>query len=110
MSKVRTTKDPKLAIAWASGQRVLAARERRGWTRQDLADRSGIARVNIARLEAGKHAPKLDTLRRITLALDLEVSDLLKEPSYRPGGEDSQWLESGAGEWSAVLAKEDCRS
>lgn len=108
--KVRTTKDPKMVIAWAIGQRVLAKRERCGWTQQDLADRSGIARANIARLEAGKHAPKLDTLRRIALALTLEVSDLLKAPSNRPGAEDSQWVESGTGEWSAALEQEDRKS
>ena len=105
--KVRTTKDPKMAVAWAIGQRVLATRERRGWTQQDLADRSEMARANIARLEAGKHAPKLETLRRIAAALGLVASDLLKEPSYRPGAEDGQWLESGAGEWSAALEHED---
>ncbi|MEK6537172.1 MAG: helix-turn-helix transcriptional regulator [Actinomycetota bacterium] len=86
-----------MAVAWAIGQRVLATRERRGLTQQDLADRAEMARANITRLEAGKHAPKLDTLRRIAVALGLEVSDLLKEPSYRPGVEDAQWLESGAG-------------
>lgn len=108
--KVRTTKDPKLSVAWAIGQRVLAIRERRGWTQQDLADRSEMARADITRLEAGKDAPKLDTLRRIAAALGLEVSDLLKGPSYRPGIEDSQWLESGAGEWSAALEQEDLKS
>lgn len=108
--KVRTTKDPKLAVAWAIGQRILATRERRGWTQQDLADRSEMARANIARLEAGKHAPKLDTLGRIAAALGLEVSDLLKEPNYRPGVEDGQWLESGAREWSAALEQEDRKS
>jgi transcriptional regulator with XRE-family HTH domain len=108
--KVRTTQDPKLAVAWAIGQRVFATRERLGWTQQDLADKSEMARANIARLEAGKHAPKLDTLRRIAAALGLEASDLLKEPSYRPGGEDSQWLESGVGEWSAALEQEDRKS
>ncbi|MBI3550884.1 MAG: helix-turn-helix transcriptional regulator [Elusimicrobia bacterium] len=108
--KVRTMKDPKMAIAWAIGQRVLAARERRGWTQQDLADKSEIARANIARLEAGKHSPKLDTLRRIALALGLEVSYLLKEPNYRPDAKDSQWLELGAGEWSSALEQEDLKS
>ncbi len=108
--KVRTTKDPKLAVAWTIGQRVLATRVRRGWTQQDLADKSEMARANIARLEAGKHAPKLETLRRIAVALGLEASDLLKEPSTRPGVEDSQWLESGAGEWSAALEQEDRKS
>lgn len=95
--KVRTTKDPKLAFAWAIGRRVLSTREKRGWTQQDLADRSEMARANIARLEAGKHPPKLDTLRRIAAALGLEASDLLKEPRYRPGAEDRRWLESRSG-------------
>ena len=108
--KVRTAKDPKMVIAWAIGQRVRATREKRGWTQQDLADRSGIARANISRLEAGKHAPKLDTLRRLAQALDLKVSDLLKEPSHSSGGEDSQWIKSGTGEWSADLELEDRKS
>lgn len=105
--KVRTTKDPKLAVAWAIGQRVLAAREKRGWTQQNLAGKSEMARANIARLEAGKHAPKLETLRRIAAALGMETSDLLKEPGYLSGAEDGRWVEAGAGEWSAALEQED---
>lgn len=104
---VRTTPDPKTAAAWSFGQKIVAARSRRGWTQQDLADHCGIARANVARLESGRHAPKLDTLKRVAQALGLAVSDLVKEPGYGPGAEDSQWLESDLGEWSTVLDRED---
>lgn len=48
-----------------------------GVTQKLLADLTGIARPNIARLEAGKHSPTLDTVSRISRALGVEPSGLI---------------------------------
>jgi transcriptional regulator with XRE-family HTH domain len=51
------------------GHRIARARKRRGLTQQDLAERVGVNRVSIARLEAGTRSPSMSTARRIADAL-----------------------------------------
>lgn len=47
------------------GQQIAAVRKRRGMTQQDLAERSGIQRAHIARIETGKYGFSIDTLTNI---------------------------------------------
>ena len=54
-------------------ERVREAREHRGITQSELAKRIGSTQPAIARLEAGGITPSFDTLRRIAVALDLEL-------------------------------------
>jgi len=42
-----------------------------------VAEASGMARSNFARLEAGKHEPRLDTLRRVADALGVPADALI---------------------------------
>ena len=44
-------------------------RERRGWTRLELAERAGIGRMVASRIERGETNPDLDLLQRLGLAL-----------------------------------------
>ena len=62
------------------GTRVRALRENARLTQKALAGASGIGRVTLVRLENGKHAPKLGTLRAIAQVLELPVEDLLAGP------------------------------
>ena len=62
------------------GARVRALRENAGLTQKALAGASGIGRVTLVRLENGKHAPKLGTLRAIAKVLERPVEDLLAGP------------------------------
>jgi len=98
------------ALAWAIGQRLRAARERKHLTQEALAGLTGIARANIARLEAGRHAPGLETINCMALALGLEAADFLKLPAHGSTREDSAWLDAGLTEWPASLEKEDRKS
>jgi ribosome-binding protein aMBF1 (putative translation factor) len=59
--------------AFQLGERVRQARERVGMTQAELASRIGSTQPAVARLEAGGVTPSLDTLRRIAVALDLEL-------------------------------------
>jgi DNA-binding XRE family transcriptional regulator len=59
------------------GQRIRAARNKRGLTQLDLATSTGIRRPNIARLERGGNTPTIDTLQRIAKALDTTVAALV---------------------------------
>jgi transcriptional regulator with XRE-family HTH domain len=98
---------PHDVLAWAIGQRIKAARERKGWLQENLADESGIARANIARLESGRHAAHLSTLRRVAAALDLKVDSLLKAPEPVSAQEGRHLTEAGIDEWAEQLDKED---
>lgn len=69
------------------GQRLREARKRRGLTQVEMARRTGIHQPNIARLEAGRHTPALETLERLATAIGCPLAELL-------GAEDSRvaWL------------------
>lgn len=98
---------PRNLLAWFIGQQIRAARERNGWRQEDLAQESGIARANIARLEKGGQVPKVGTLRRVAAALGLETDALLKAPPPIADQEDSELAEAGLGDWASQLKRLD---
>lgn len=106
---VRTERDPQKALAWAVAQRVKSERMQQGLRQEDLADRAGIKRPNIARLEKGYHMPSIPTLQKIALALNLDMGSLMKLPTISPEEmhEYSDMAESGLTEWRNQLEKED---
>ena len=55
------------------GLRVVALRKMRGWSQQELADRAGLQRTHVGRIEAGKYAVTLETIQAIAEALDMTV-------------------------------------
>ncbi|MBN1369693.1 MAG: helix-turn-helix transcriptional regulator [Dehalococcoidaceae bacterium] len=68
---------PEISKESKIGQRIRQAREQKGYTVQELADRTGIKRPNLSRLEHGRHQPSLETLERIAEALNIPVFELL---------------------------------
>lgn len=62
------------------GQRVRAERTRQGRTIAELAERTGLQRPNLSRLEHGRHEPSLETLQRVADALGVPVARLVAEP------------------------------
>ncbi|MBI4248144.1 MAG: helix-turn-helix transcriptional regulator [Elusimicrobia bacterium] len=105
--RVRVQEDPNAVMAWSIGQKIRAVREGMAWTQQGLSDRSGIARANVARLEAGRYAPKIKTLKRVAQAMGLSLADLFKEPSYEPTTEDTDWTNADISEWAGTLARQE---
>jgi transcriptional regulator with XRE-family HTH domain len=63
--------------------RVLRAiRERRGWSRETLADRSGVSWAAITQIESGRRVdPRLSTLSALAAALDVTVEQLTGRPA-----------------------------
>lgn len=61
------------------GANVRAARAARGWTQEDLAHRSGLAVVQLSRVERGKREIRLTTLLRLLEALEAEPDELLRD-------------------------------
>lgn len=48
------------------------ARELRGWSQRELADRAGLKQAQISRLESGKREPRLSTVRALADALGVD--------------------------------------
>jgi transcriptional regulator with XRE-family HTH domain len=59
------------------GERVRALRNARGLNITQLAERAGMQRPNVSRLEAGRHLPSLETLERIAEAMGVPVAELV---------------------------------
>src|ERR1700747_3409460 len=52
-------------------------RERRGWSLADLAERSGVSRASISKIERGEASPTAVILVRLSGAFDLTPAGLL---------------------------------
>ncbi len=61
------------------GQRLKALRLAAGLTQAELARRTGIHRPNIARVEAGRHTPSLETIARLASAIGVSTTRVLSE-------------------------------
>ncbi|MET0344030.1 MAG: helix-turn-helix transcriptional regulator [Polyangiales bacterium] len=61
------------------GQRLRALRLAAGLTQAELARRTGIHRPNIARVEAGRHTPSLETLARLAAAIGVSTTRVLAD-------------------------------
>jgi transcriptional regulator with XRE-family HTH domain len=61
------------------GQKLQRLRKRRLWLIGDLADRSGVHRNTISKLENGKGGAYPDTIRKLAAALDVEPTELMGE-------------------------------
>jgi transcriptional regulator with XRE-family HTH domain len=59
------------------GENVRAARKAKGWTQEDLAHESGLATVQVSRIERGVREIRLTTLLRLLHALEMTPNDLL---------------------------------
>ena len=68
---------PRATVAAVPG--LLHWRVERAMTQAELAEKSGIDRTTIARLERGASA-KMETIRRLADALDVEPGQLLRPP------------------------------
>lgn len=53
-------------------------RERHGWSRAELARRSGVARSTISEIESGNRDPRGGTLEPLAATLGTRVDDLLR--------------------------------
>jgi transcriptional regulator with XRE-family HTH domain len=60
------------------GENVRRARHERGWTQEDLSARTGLAVVQISRIERGKREIRLTTLIRLLDAFDVAPEMLLR--------------------------------
>ena len=59
------------------GENVRAARAERGWTQEDLADRTDLSTVQISRIERGRREIRLGILIRVIDGLEVQPDRLL---------------------------------
>jgi transcriptional regulator with XRE-family HTH domain len=74
----RMTEPPAARIA----ANLRALRTRRDMSLVTLAERSGVARATLTKIEAGRGNPTIDTLYALADALGVALSDLLVERSF----------------------------
>ena len=60
------------------GSNLRAARKKRGWTQEDLAERSGVHAGEISRMESGKRDPQVSTVEKLAAALEIRPGQLLE--------------------------------
>jgi transcriptional regulator with XRE-family HTH domain len=61
------------------GDRLRTARERRGFTLEQLADKAGLSKAHLSRLESGERQPSIAALLELSAVLGARVSTLLGE-------------------------------
>ena len=64
--------------------RLKALRAARGWTLADLADRSGVSRATLSRIETAQTSATAQTLGRICDAAGITLSRLMQEAEAAP--------------------------
>ena len=69
----------------AVGRRVRNARTARGWTLDQLAERSGVSRRMVVNVESGRSNASIATLLRLATALQVSLADLVAEVSQTQG-------------------------
>jgi transcriptional regulator with XRE-family HTH domain len=65
--------------AFSANVRLL--RDKRGWSQEDLAEKSGLHRTYISGIERGVRNPTLGIIDRLAKALGVPPSELLKRRS-----------------------------
>ena len=63
---------------WWRGEVLKKARTRRKLTQEQLADRVGVHKITISRLERGDRQPSMALLQKLARELKVKVPDLLK--------------------------------
>ncbi|MBQ7644087.1 MAG: helix-turn-helix transcriptional regulator [Spirochaetales bacterium] len=61
------------------GKRIKHFREKNGLSQYDLAERTGISRSYLSRIESGQYSLSLDYLVLIANELEVSIDDLLKD-------------------------------
>lgn len=67
------------ALVKVDGQKIQRLRSRRLWLIGDLAEKSGVHRNTISKLENGRGGAYPETIRKLAEALDVEPTELLED-------------------------------
>ncbi len=67
------------ALVKVDGEKIRKLRNRRVWLIGDLADKSGVHRNTISKLENDRGGAYPDTIRALAEALDVDPAELIRE-------------------------------
>lgn len=101
--------DAAAAVSRTIGRRVRLGRTGRGWTLDQLAERSGVSRRMLVNVEQGTTNPSIATLLRLSGALGIGLPELVDAEDgaaedvvvHRAGGSPVMWSSAAGG--SAVM-------
>ena len=66
-------------------RRIRLERDARGWSQAELADKSGVAKASISKIERGEMSPSAGILARLAAAFDLTLAGLLLKAETEKG-------------------------
>ena len=72
---------PEEAVPLDLGARVRELRKARDWTLEQAAQKAGMARSTLSKIENGQMSPTYDVLRRLATGLDIPVPQLFTPPA-----------------------------
>lgn len=64
------------AMSGTLGEKIKYYRKLKGFSQENLADKTSLSKMSIRRYESGKRQPGLDALKKIAAALECQVSDI----------------------------------
>jgi transcriptional regulator with XRE-family HTH domain len=67
----------------AFGTRVRALRHDRGWTQEELAQKSSLSVEAVGRIERGAFSPTLETIHKLATGLGVAIHDLFQSAQAR---------------------------
>lgn len=67
------------------GDNLARLRRRAGLSQGDLGDRMAVDRTRISQLERGLKLARIDTLARLSTALEMSADELLEGITWQPG-------------------------
>jgi transcriptional regulator with XRE-family HTH domain len=79
-------------------------RKRRNWSQADLAEKTGLSIVYLSDIERGNKWPYLDTLLKLSEALDVEIFELLM-PDNIPASKNTSSLYKYTSEVNSIVEK-----
>lgn len=62
-----------------TGERIRAIRKKKGLSQKDLGEMLGVSGTMVGQYETGQRKPRLDTLQRIAVALNVDWMDLVQD-------------------------------
>ena len=66
------------------GQRLQEARKAKGMTQQDVADKSGVTRTTVSKIEAGRFNAGVDIVDKLARAIDASLDIVPAEGEENP--------------------------
>jgi transcriptional regulator with XRE-family HTH domain len=79
LTSTQRDRDGSGAIAKVLATRIQTERQKRNWSIQELADRSGVSRAMISKIERIEASPTAVTISRLGAAFGLSISSLLSD-------------------------------